>query len=54
MPQTSHPNAAWVNTVSTSTPAYQHPARRTIGGEMRFRKSRLVVEVMSEAAGFCR
>lgn len=36
MPHTSQPNAAWVSTVSTETPVYQHTPRRTIGGERRF------------------
>lgn len=39
IPQTSHPNAACVRIVSTDTPVYQQPPRRTTGGERRFRST---------------
>ena len=52
MPQTSHPKAACVRTVSTSTPAYQQPASRTTGGERRLSTRRLAVdEVLAVDAG---
>ena len=42
-PQTSHPKAACVKTVSTSALKYQHAASRTTGGESTFNSARASV-----------